>query len=131
MGLLDHLSSAGEGEELVQDVVITRVQVGGQQHVLFHQQLAALLHFQCHVVDKERCRVILGQDVDGELVPGLVAPIGDAEDDEVLGGVAVVVMVAHGAREDVGDGEHETLATCRLWTHSGDVADILEVIKIE
>lgn len=37
--------------------------------------------------------------------------ISDAEDYEVFGGVAVIVVIAYHPRFDVTDGEHEALTT--------------------
>lgn len=107
--LPDQLPRPGGGDYLVQDVVVAGVQVGGQQHVLLQPHGSALLHLHRHVVDEERRRVVLGQDVDGELVADAVAPVADAEDDVVAGGVAVGVMVDDHALPQVPHTEHERL----------------------
>lgn len=126
-GLPDQLPRPGAGRYLVEDVVVTGVQVGGQQHVLLQPHGPALLHLHRHVVDEERRRVVLRQDVDGELVADAVTAVADAEDDVVAGGVAVGVMVDDHALPQVPHTEHERLPTWKTRKRTAETAFVFYI----
>lgn len=107
----DQVPGPGGGDYLIENVVVARVEVGGQQHELLESHGPALLHLHRHVVDEEGRRVVLWENVDGELVPDAVTAIADAEDDVVTGGVAVGVMVDDSALLQVPHAEHKCLPT--------------------
>lgn len=107
---LASLWGAGDG---VENVVVTGVQVRGPEGGGSQQHGLAFQHLQQHVGGQERGTVVLGQDTDGEVMPGLVPAVTDAEDYVIPGGVAVVVVVADRARFEVTDCEGQALSTCR------------------
>lgn len=97
--------------DVKEDVVVTGVHVRSLEGGASQQGCLALRHLQQHVGDEERRAVILREDLDGEFVPGLMVTVCDAEDDEVFGGVTVVMMIANNTCCDVTDSEHESLST--------------------
>lgn len=108
---LSWLRGAGNVKE---DVVITGVHVRGLKDGASQQSCVALRDLQQHVGDKKRRHVILGEDLDGELVPGLMMTVSDAKDYEVFGGVTVVMVIADHSPFYVIDSKHEALST---WNH--------------
>lgn len=97
--------------DVKKDVVITGVHVRSLQGGASQQSCLTLRHLEQHVGDEERRAVVLWEDLDGELVPGLMVTVCDAEDDEVFVGVTVVVVIVNNACFDVTHSEHETLST--------------------
>lgn len=114
----DQVPGPGGGDYLIKDVVVAGVEVGGQQHELLEPHGPTLLHLHRHVVDEEGRRVVLREDVDGELVADTVTTVADAEDDVVAGGVAVGVVVDDCALLQVPHAEHKRLPA---WKHNAKV----------
>lgn len=110
-GLPKQLPHPRAGGHLVQNVVVAGVQVGGQQHQLLQPHGTTFLHLHCHVVDEKGRGVVFGQNVDGELVADAVTAVADAEDDVVVGGVTVGVMVNNHTLPQIPDTKHECLPT--------------------
>lgn len=92
-------------------MVIAGVHVGGLEGGASKQHCLALRHLQQHVGGQERGAVVLGQNLYGEFVSGLMLAVGNAEDRVVLGSVAVIMVIADYARFDLADREHEALST--------------------
>lgn len=101
--------------DVEENVVVAGVHVWSLQAWPTYQGHLTLLGLNQNVCDEKRRTVVLWQYFDRELVLSLMVVVGNAENDEILDRVTVVVMVTNQTCLNVTDGKGEALLTWIQW----------------